>query len=213
MSDGEEEEEEEEDRYVYGGYENAYYSGYAFPPQRALHRTFKRLRKLRHPVHPIRRGSCSSSPPVTQRLRAQTQPISSPSRGFFSPFRGHTTSNHPMEALVRMAEPVLVQWFSDWLIRIYNNICLCSTGETLSSRQYPMMIMFPVLDSTSDGDCLTTRTSFSSTPKQDRRLSGKFGQIHGVCFGHFADDDETNDEGDDRCGGDYKIAQCTYGGR
>ncbi|KIK49818.1 hypothetical protein GYMLUDRAFT_51503, partial [Collybiopsis luxurians FD-317 M1] len=56
--------------------------------------------------------------------------------------------------------------------------------------------MFPVLDSTSDGDSLTTRTSFSSTPKQDRRPSGKFGQIHGVRFGHFADDDETNDDGD-----------------
>ncbi|KIK51038.1 hypothetical protein GYMLUDRAFT_50837 [Collybiopsis luxurians FD-317 M1] len=146
------------------------------PPQRALHCTFKRLRKLRHPVHPIRRGSRPSSPPLKHRLRVQIQPIPSPSHGFFT--------------LVRMAEPVLVQWFSNWLIQIYNNIC------------YRITIMFPVLDSTSDGDSLTIRTSFLSIPSQDRRPTVEFGEILGVGFGHVADDGGTNDEGDDRCRGE-----------
>ncbi|KIK51015.1 hypothetical protein GYMLUDRAFT_50818 [Collybiopsis luxurians FD-317 M1] len=101
MSNGEED-EEEEDEYELGMSMDMIV--WHSPPEPALHLTFKRLRKLRHPVLPIRRGSR----PWNSLVHSKGTPL--------------LTS--PMEALVRKAEPVLVQWFSNWLIRIYNNICV-----------------------------------------------------------------------------------------
>ncbi|KIK50322.1 hypothetical protein GYMLUDRAFT_51283 [Collybiopsis luxurians FD-317 M1] len=117
-----EEDEEEEDEYELGMSMDMIV--WHSPPEPALHLTFKRLRKLRHPVHPIYRGSRPSSPPLTHRLRAQTSLSLLRRPDSLVHSKGTTLLTSPMKALVWMAGPVFIQWFSNWLIQIYNNICV-----------------------------------------------------------------------------------------
>ncbi|KIK49819.1 hypothetical protein GYMLUDRAFT_51505 [Collybiopsis luxurians FD-317 M1] len=110
MSNGEED-EEEEDEYELGMSMDMIV--WHSPPEPALHCMFKRLRKPRHPAHPIRRGSRPLSLSLLRRTDSLVR------------FKSTPLLTSPMEVLVRMTEPVLVQWFSNWLIQIYDNICVC----------------------------------------------------------------------------------------